>query len=113
MMRQDLFEELVASIKEAGSVMRGERKPYRVTRSEDLLATDVRALRAHFRLSQAKFASLLGISVDTLQNWEQGRRQPEGPAKVLLRVAAKHPEVLLSIAEPKARRRGKRAAHLV
>jgi putative transcriptional regulator len=80
-----------------------------VTRSEDLLATDVRALRGHFGLSQAKFAALLGISVDTLQNWEQGRRQPEGPAKVLLRIAAKHPEALLSIAKRPTRRRGKHA----
>jgi len=109
-MRRELFEELVASIKEMKAIERGEMKPARVTRSEDLLATDVRALRAHFGLSQAKFAALLGISVDTLQNWEQGRREPEGPAKVLLRVAAKHPEALLSVAEQTVRRRGKRAA---
>src|SRR3990170_725104 len=108
-MRRELFEELVASIKEMKAIERGEMKPARVTRSEDLLATDVRALRAHFGLSQAKFAALLGISVDTLQNWEQGRREPEGPAKVLLRVAAKHPEALLSVAELTVRR-GKRAA---
>ena len=108
-MRRELFDQLVASVKEMKAVERGELKPARVTRSEDLLATDVRALRAHFDLSQAKFAALLGISVDTLQNWEQGRRAPEGPARVLLRVAAKHPEALLSIAEPKTRRRGKKA----
>ncbi len=109
-MRRELFEELVASVKEMKAIERGETKPARVTRSEDLLATDVRALRAHFGLSQSKFAALLGISVDTLQNWEQGRREPEGPAKVLLRVAAKHPEALLSVAERTVGRRGKRAA---
>ena len=109
-MRKELFDELVASVKEMKAIERGELKPARVTRSEDLLATDVRTLRAHFRLSQAKFAALLGISVDTLQNWEQGRREPEGPARVLLRVAAKHPEALLSIAEPRGRRRRKHAA---
>ena len=49
-------------------------------------------------LSQSKFAAILGISADTLQNWEQGRRTPTGPAKVLLRIAAKHPEVLLEVA---------------
>ena len=54
-------------------------------------------LRAHFGLSQTNFAALLGISVATLQNWEQGLREPEGPAKVLLRVAAAHPETLLSV----------------
>lgn len=65
---------------------------------------DVATLRESFKLSQAKFAALLGISVDTLQNWEQHRRRPEGPAKVLLRVAAAHPEVLLATARsPKVR----------
>ncbi|MSU61589.1 MAG: helix-turn-helix domain-containing protein [Pedosphaera sp.] len=44
---------------------------------------------------QTKFARLLGISEDTLQNWEQGRRNPTGPAKVLLKIAAKHPKIVL------------------
>lgn len=99
-MRKDLFEELITSVKEAGAIHRGDRPAARLTRSEELLATDVVALRRHFGLSQAKFAVLLGISVDTLQNWEQGRRQPEGPAKVLLRIAAVHPEALLAVAAP-------------
>lgn len=109
-MRKALFEQLVASVKEMKAVERGTAKPARVTRLEDLLATDVPALRAHFGLSQTKFAALLGISVDTLQNWEQGRREPEGPAKVLLRVAAKHPEALLSIAQQPIRNRKKKSA---
>jgi len=46
-------------------------------------------------LSQARFAELLGVSVRTLQEWEQGRRQPTGAARVLLRVAAKHPKAVL------------------
>ena len=108
-MRKELFEELVASVKEAGAVLRGERKPHRVTRSSDLMATDIRALRSHFKLPQAKFAALLGISIDTLQNWEQGRRQPEGPARVLLKVAAKHPGILLSVAQRPTRRRARRS----
>ena len=44
---------------------------------------------------QAQFARAFGISLDTLQNWEQGRREPTGPAKVLLRVASRHPEAVL------------------
>ena len=48
-------------------------------------------------LSQAKFAALLGVSVRTLQDWEQGRREPTGAAKTLLRVAVSHPEVLLEL----------------
>jgi len=55
----------------------------------------VTATRKRLRLSQDKFADLLGISVKTLHNWEQGRRKPTGAAQVLLRVAARHPEVIL------------------
>ena len=98
-MRQELFDELVESVKEMNAILAGRLKPSRLTRARDLVnadSADVAALRARFKLSQAKFAALLGISVDTLQNWEQGRRQPEGPTKVLLRVAAARPDVLLS-----------------
>jgi DNA-binding transcriptional regulator YiaG len=57
---------------------------------------DMTAFRAAFLgVSQTRFAIALGISVDTLQNWEQGRRQPEGPAKALLRLLARHPRLLL------------------
>lgn len=107
-MRKDLFDQLVESVKEMKAIQAGKRKPARVTHAADLLRTgapDVATLRGHFQLSQAKFAALLGISVDTLQNWEQGRRVPDGPARVLLRVAAVHPEALLSVSEPSAKRR--------
>ena len=57
---------------------------------------DLAAFRAAFRsVSQARFAEALGISVATLQNWEQGRRQPDGPAKALLRLLARHPRLLM------------------
>jgi putative transcriptional regulator len=55
--------------------------------------------RASTGLSQAQFAKLLGVSARTLQDWEQGRREPTGAARTLLRVAAKHPKVLLSLQE--------------
>ncbi|HAT11760.1 MAG TPA: transcriptional regulator [Planctomycetes bacterium] len=56
---------------------------------------DVAALRVAFQgLSQSRFAQALGISIDTLQNWEQNRRQPDGPAKALLRLLARHPRLL-------------------
>jgi putative transcriptional regulator len=58
---------------------------------------DIKRLRDDFGLTQAQFAALLGISVRTLRNWEQGRRLPEGPARVLLQVAEKHPEALLDV----------------
>lgn len=55
---------------------------------------DVSALRRFVGLSQVRFAEALGISVHTLRNWEQGRRQPEGPALALLRIAARHPRII-------------------
>jgi putative transcriptional regulator len=53
------------------------------------------AARNAVGLSQVRFASLMGVSVRTLQQWEQGRREPSGAAKTLLKVAEKHPDVLL------------------
>lgn len=111
-MRKDLFEQLVESVKQMKAIEAGRLRPSRVTRAEDLLrgeTPDVAALRARFQLSQAKFAGLLGISVNTLQNWEQRRRRPEGPAKVLLRVVATHPEAVLSATTRSPRRRKRHA----
>ena len=55
---------------------------------------DIVALRRFVGLTQAEFARAIGISVHTLRNWEQERRQPEGPAIALLRIAARHPRIL-------------------
>lgn len=55
---------------------------------------DVAALRRFVGLTQIRFAQAIGISVHTLRNWEQGRRQPEGPALALLRIAARHPKII-------------------
>ena len=54
---------------------------------------DIRDLRAFVGLTQTEFARALGISVRTLQGWEQGRRRPEGPSLALLRIAARHPRI--------------------
>jgi putative transcriptional regulator len=91
-MKDELFDELVESIREGGAILREEAEAFRTTDFED---PDVAAIREEYGLSQAKFAALLGISVRTLQNWEQGRRHPQGAAKVLLRVAARHPRAVL------------------
>ncbi len=91
-MRDELFKELVKSVKEGGAILRGEHPAAAEAGFE---APDVAAIRQEYALSQAKFAALLGISVRTLQNWEQGRREPQGPARVLLRVAARHPRAVL------------------
>ena len=91
-MRQTDFDRLVASVKQAGAIRRGQLKPGRVT---ELQAEDVRAIRTKLAKSQEEFALMIGVSVATLQNWEQGRRRPEGPARALLRVAAKNPQAIV------------------
>ena len=91
-MKKELFDELLESVREGGEILRGERDPSRVF---SLAEPDVRGLREKHGLSQPKFAALMGISVGTLRNWEQGRRKPEGSARVLLRVVERHPEVVL------------------
>ena len=93
-MKDELFQELLESVKQGAAIMKGEAQP---SRTFEFPETEVHALREQFGLSQDKFANLVGISVGTLRNWEQGRRKPEGPARVLLRVAALHPEALLDI----------------
>jgi putative transcriptional regulator len=85
------FEELVASVREAGKIKRGEVAP---SRKFHFKPAAVRKIRTDLGLSQSEFALLIGVSVSTLQNWEQGRRQPDGPARALLKVAATHPEAV-------------------
>lgn len=91
-MNDELFNELLESVREGGRILRGEAKAARVSRVADI---DVRAIRESFSMSRSKFAALLGISERTLEGWEQGRRKPRGPARMLLEVAAKHPDAVL------------------
>ena len=90
-MREDDFSELVASIKEAGDIKRSSRTPSRVF---EFGAVDIKAVRQRLQRSQSEFALMIGVSVATLRNWEQGRRRPEGPARALLKVAAEDPEAV-------------------
>lgn len=90
-MKKQIFDELVESIKEAGQIRRGRIGP---SRTFDFSPEDVKAVRARLKKSQHEFALMIGVSVGTLRNWEQGRRTPEGPACALLRVVAKEPEVV-------------------
>lgn len=101
-MKEELFNELLASVKEGGAILRDELVPSRIFVVE---GPNVKNIRANYNLSQSEFAALLGISVKTLQNWEQGRRKPEGPAKILLQVAAKYPEAVLNTVKSAAEMR--------
>jgi putative transcriptional regulator len=90
-MSSQLFDDLRKSIKEAGRIRRGKAKPSRVFTYD---AIDIRRLRESVDVSQSQFARMIGVSKSTLQNWEQGRRQPRGPAKALLRVFEKDPKAV-------------------
>jgi putative transcriptional regulator len=96
-MKEELFSELVASVREGGAILRGEVSP---SRKFVIEGTDIKQIRSDYKLSQSEFAALLGISVATLRNWEQGRRTPDGPARILLQVAAKHPDAVWDVVRP-------------
>ena len=87
-MKTEAFQELLASVRQAGRIRRGAMRPSRVTVFKP---ADIRAVRKKLRVSQSEFALMIGVNVSTLRNWEQGRRVPDGPALALLRVASKNP----------------------
>jgi putative transcriptional regulator len=87
-----MFEELIESVREGGAILRGGRKP---SRRFEIGSSGVRTIRERTGLSQSEFALLIGVSVKTLQNWEQDRRRPTGPAAALLRIIAHEPKLAL------------------
>jgi putative transcriptional regulator len=92
-MRKHDFDNLVESVRQAGRIRRGEAQPGRLV---EFAPVDVKAVRRQLKKSQSEFAQMIGVSVSTLQNWEQGRRRPEGPARALLRVATANPEAVVA-----------------
>jgi putative transcriptional regulator len=83
-----LFERLASSLREMDQIVRSERRPSREFRID---AVDVQEIRKSTGLSQANFARIIHVQLGTLKNWEQGRRDPTGPAKALLHVIRKDP----------------------
>ena len=90
-MKKDDFDELVTSVRQAGKIRRKKLRPSRVFKFRP---ADIKSIREKLGKSQPEFALMIGVSVSTLRNWEQGRRMPEGPARALLRVAAADPEAV-------------------
>ena len=86
------FAALIASVKQAGKIKRGELKGSRVF---NLKPADIKAVRKKLNVSQSEFAMMIGVSLPTLQNWEQARPQPDGPAQALLKVAASNPKAVM------------------
>ena len=87
---RDVWQEVLEGVQEikAGGGKRKKAMP----------KSHVARVRVKSGLSQAEFASVLGVSKRTLEQWEQGRREPSGAAKTLLRIAERHPEVLVEVA---------------
>ena len=90
-MKTEDFDLLMTSVKQGAAILKGEAKPSRVF---EYHPADVKRIRSSLQQSQVEFAQMIGVSVSTLRNWEQGRRVPEGPARALLMVAAKNPKAV-------------------
>jgi putative transcriptional regulator len=99
-MSDEDFAELKLSLEQALQHSRGERHDLRTTvlpaPPKPMKKEEIVKLRQQLNLSQAVFASVLNVSVKTVQAWEQGLRQPSDAALKLLTIAKKHPEVLLA-----------------
>lgn len=92
-MNENDFRDLLQSIREAGKIRQGEAKP---SRSFEFSSLEIQSIRKRLKKSQSEFARMIGVSVGTLQNWEQGRRKPVGPAKALLKVASVNLKAVMS-----------------
>lgn len=95
MAKRDIGQEILDGLREIKTHKAGQVNLRKYTLQSAPSASEV---RAQLQLSQTAFAGLMGVSVRTLQDWEQGRRQPAGSARMLLRIAQQHPEVLLELA---------------
>lgn len=91
-MDKEIFDGLVTSLKEAVAISKGEMEPSRVFRIDPV---DVKVIREKAGLSQSELANMMRVSVRTLQNWEQGRRRPTGPASALIRIFEKAPQLVV------------------
>jgi len=88
-MDEKMFAELLESVKEMDAIHKGKKKPSRVFEFPE---PEVKTIREKTGLSQTQFARLIGVSKRTLENWEQGRRHPTGPAKALLKILEVDPQ---------------------
>lgn len=89
------FEELLDSVKDMGRHMRGEKVVGVITR--EFPDPDVKAIRERTGMSQTRFAFMIGVKPKTLQNWEQRRVRPAGPARALLKIVEANPQALSAL----------------
>lgn len=91
-MDKELFGDLLKSLKETKGITHGQAK---ASRRIKVIPTDAKAARTQIGLSQSEFARLIRVSVRTLQNWEQHRRNPTGPAAALLKIVLAVPDIAI------------------
>lgn len=89
-------------VKQGAEILKGERKP---ARTYEVAVPDVKIIREKLKASQSEFAQMLGISLRTVQNWEQKHRVPEGPARILLEVVSAYPEQVREVSQRVAKRK--------
>jgi putative transcriptional regulator len=95
MTERDIGQEILAGIREVKAYKAG-RIDLRVRELKE--PSSPQDIRRNLNLSQSAFAGLMGVSLRTVQDWEQGRRQPSGPARSLLRIAEQRPEIFMELA---------------
>jgi len=88
-------QEIIQGLQEALQYSKGKTKGHRTHVVKPPEQVDVRGLRAALRMTQQEFANRFGFSVNSIRNWEQGRRNPEGPARVLLKIIQREPEAAM------------------
>lgn len=94
MSERDIGQEILQGLRE----IKADKAGQRTLRTHQLKPpAPSQDIRARLRLSQAAFAGLMGVSLRTVQDWEQGRRKPCGPAEALLRIAEQHPEAFMDL----------------
>jgi putative transcriptional regulator len=94
MSKRDIGQEILEGIQDIKAHKAGKK----TLRTHTLKApAPVRVIRKRLKLSQSAFAGLMGVSVRTIQDWEQGRRKPSGPAVALLRIAEQKPDVFVRL----------------
>ncbi|MBL7131157.1 MAG: type II toxin-antitoxin system MqsA family antitoxin [Candidatus Omnitrophica bacterium] len=92
-MRNKDLKDLLTSIDQARKIHHGKLKPGRIFKFNPVV---VKNIRKKLHVSQAEFAYMIGVNINTLQNWEQGRRRPEGPALALLKIAEANPKTVMN-----------------
>ncbi len=95
MAERDIGQEILEGIREIKAYKAGKVNLKTRELKEPSMPQEI---RKRLKLSQAAFAGLMGVSLRTVQDWEQGRRKPSGPAKSLLRIAEQRPEVFMELA---------------